>query len=299
MDKPAKAELDDLCHFIDTFGSMLAGSNQTEASYQRSLIEGLPERDRSDTTNRLFERLKSRYKVDVVETTSNGRVPTEKGIELWKKARKLVEDYRNLSDEVERNTVYISTIDAGAHFWIPQAVKKLGQHPQINLCVQVRQWWDVLRDVRNGMADFGIATDYPDDVLEKKLLLARQHRLVVPKKHKLAKKKHVEIKELADETVICMQNASGPVAIEHRLLKHDVKARVIVLDTASQILTWITQGLGIGFLPDEMIPDSLAWCTVPQMVEAVDCVYLKKNASLSAEAQLVMEWILKHWNPDH
>jgi DNA-binding transcriptional LysR family regulator len=181
-----------------------------------------------------------------------------------------------------------------------------------NVCLHVHvcEWWEVLRDVRDGIADFGMATEIPDDGLHHDLIITSPHRLIVPSKHDI--KEPVSMKDLAGQTVVCMHTASGPIAIEHQLRAQNIQARIITVATASQVLAWLSRGLGIGFLPECMVPDDGRFSklhTAFALIDAFDSLYKRKcidgeersfgdeQEPLPSPAERIYSNIKDYWSP--
>jgi DNA-binding transcriptional LysR family regulator len=226
---------------------------------------------------------------------------TEDGIELLNRVDAILRDLAGLGMIRKRHTVRISTIDAGAHFWIPRAMARTGwltEHPEIDLDIRVREWWEVLSDVNDDLADFGIATSIVDDRVEREVILRRAHVAVMAESHPLARRKDFTLDDLNGHTVVCMHDVLAPVAVESHLRARNVRAQVVLLQTASQILAWVREGVAVGFVTEDMLPDddSLVRHSVkPTLVTAEDAVYTKRKTVLSEDAQAVLSCIRDYW----
>ena len=273
--------------------------------------------DKRGYVSKLLKSLQLRYDAKLKKQDKNGHFTAGKDAEeFYRHAQRIVDAFGNL--ETHQEHVYISTIDIGAHFWIPQALANDGDDPvlereinkDVSLHIQVREWWEVIQDVRKHIADFGLATEFEDDSLDHPVIITSDHKFVVSKDHPLVSmKKKFRLKFLEGETVVCMPAASGPVAIEYHLKSLNIRARIVTVDTASQVCSWISRGVAFGFLPDKMIPNDgpLAKLeTTSNLIEAKDSLYrrymIEKNKvsrthePLSLAAERIYEAIKTYWD---
>lgn len=248
----------------------------------------LSEADPSKTTfvKRHLDKLEDDYHVELTYKHQGKLHATKEADKFYQHARRIVDEYHNIRRKEPQEHVYISTIDIGAHFWIPEALADDENEPilerqdnkNVSLHIQVREWWEVLRDLRSGIADFGIATEIPDDSLHHKPLIDSPHCLFARADHDLTKTEteQLSLPDLEGHTVVCMHTASGPIAIEYQLRALNIKARIVTVDTASQVYSWINRGIGVGFLPECMVPDQKRFPKLPithTLINASDTLY--------------------------
>jgi DNA-binding transcriptional LysR family regulator len=238
------------------------------------------------------------------------------GIDIYKddqaapfisRAKRYVEAFENLTREREQETVYISTIDAGASIWIADALcsgKFLAKHPKLNLDIRVREWWQVIEDVRNGIADFGIATTAQQKAVDRIEFLDRPHVAFIPAKSSLAKEKAITPEHLDGKTIVCLHSYLVPFGLPEYLSTNGVNAQLVSLPTCSQIISWITRTSAIAILPGEMLPSGYKALPLnPKVLDASDSIYVRKKKEKEEEeqprmpesAELALNEIRKYW----
>lgn len=300
-------EIADLYSFTVIYHELRKGA--TEKTLARTLADAeeneYVEVDTEKTANitNLFRRLENRYGLQLKKESQSTFSAGEDALKFYRLATRVISEHDKLLEPVPRNHVYISTIDIGAHFWIPEALHELDtlkNNRDLCLHMHVGEWWQVLQDVRDGVADFGIATSIPDDSLQKKKLIRSPHRLVVAKSHHLHGHNMLGIESLASETVVCMHTASGPVSMEYKLRWKKIFPQLITVDSASQVFSWIARGECVGILPECLVEHRNGFKPIKlsgvKLIDAFDMLYTSRERCLSHQAKTVYKHLLEYWH---
>jgi len=145
---------------------------------------------------------------------------------------------------------------------LPQCIARgRQQSPGVNIQLLDRIQSDVLLSVRSGEVDFGVVIDPSEKQdLHAQTILAEPFCLVCLSSHSLARKKEVHWEQLAGESLVLLDHASGSRRlIDAALQAHGAAASVVqeVGHTAT-IYSMVQQGLGLSVVPRLAIPSAWA-----------------------------------------
>ena len=145
---------------------------------------------------------------------------------------------------------------------LPQCIARgRQQSPGVNIQLLDRIQSDVLLSVRSGEVDFGVVIDPSEKQdLHAQTILTEPFCLVCLSSHSLARKKEVHWEQLAGESLVLLDHASGSRRlIDAALQAHGAAASVVqeVGHTAT-IYSMVQQGLGLSVVPRLAIPSAWA-----------------------------------------
>jgi len=145
---------------------------------------------------------------------------------------------------------------------LPQCIARgRQQSPGVNIQLLDRIQSDVLLSVRSGEVDFGVVIDPSEKQdLHAQTILTEPFCLVCLSSHSLARKKEVHWEQLAGESLVLLDHASGSRRlIDAALQAHGAAASVVqeVGHTAT-IHSMVQQGLGLSVVPRLAIPSAWA-----------------------------------------
>lgn len=214
----------------------------------------------------------------------------------------------------ERRSVHISAIDMAVNFWIPEALSKTGffeteENRKIDLRIEVREWWQVLRDVRDGIADFGIGTAMPCAGLSEDLFLVRPHVLLFHRNHKFAnkKEKEIDVTALSGERIACLRDFIAPLSVDTYLSRNGVtNLHFIEALNSAHLLSFVRNNVAVAFITNDAIPLDGEVLARPvrgriALASARDAIYTRAAdeqrpfGSESDAARRVRECISSYW----
>ena len=161
-----------------------------------------------------------------------------------------------------RGQLVISSLMSIAHQVVPAALVAFRRkHP--HMFVQVREGIasGVITDVRSGAADFGIgpAPEKQGEIAVQSVVEEPCY-LIVPRRHRLAKRTSVGFGELVGEPMISMPTDSGL----RRLIDQLAQAEGVALDHGivtnqfASVCEFVAKGLGVSIIPASAVPPSHA-----------------------------------------
>jgi DNA-binding transcriptional LysR family regulator len=196
---------------------------------------------------------------------------SQKGAELTPAGRQFYIDAQavlRLVQQAGRNAAAASQGEVGelsvgftmcaAHSVVPPLTRLyVSAYPNVRLHIREIMPKVLEQELNEGLIDFGIAfpgIDAPD--VQTTTLLHEPMSLVVPHDHALAKKRHVDVAELVDETFLIVPHEQAPSLYESIIRRCQLAGFTprIGLEVHLQqtIVSFVAAGLGIAFVPASM-----------------------------------------------
>jgi DNA-binding transcriptional LysR family regulator len=207
----------------------------------------------------------------LIDRLGKEALPTPAGLLLFRYARKLL----SLRDETEsamsqfqgkvrgRLSIGGSTIPGG--FLLPRFIGEFGKKfPDVTVSLIVGGTEHIITDILAGELELGIVgavTDNKKIVQEK--LIDDEMRLIVPKNHKWANRKHVSLELLRQEPFIIREKGSGTLKSFHESLEKigsgvDELKIVAQMGSTISVIQGIKQNVGISVLSTISVIDELS-----------------------------------------
>ncbi len=181
-------------------------------------------------------------------------------------AGELLRDYAerllNLRDEIQngmedlkslgRGELRLGVNESSIHALLPALARYRKLYPGVKLIMHRTFSRDIPQEVLNYRLDLGTVSYVPQDAkLAAVEILQDELTFVVPPKHKLARRRSVDIKELGEETFIA-HNVESPYRSrviqlfeKHRVPLH----RDIEMPTIESIKRFVQMGMGVAIVP--------------------------------------------------
>ncbi len=181
-------------------------------------------------------------------------------------AGELLRDYAerllNLRDEIQsgmedlkslgRGELRLGVNESSIHALLPALARYRKLYPGVKLIMHRTLSRDIPQEVLNYRLDLGTVSYVPQDAkLAAVEILQDELTFVVPPKHKLARRRSVDIKELGEETFIA-HNVESPYRSrviqlfeKHRVPLH----RDIEMPTIESIKRFVQMGMGVAIVP--------------------------------------------------
>ncbi|MFP4166792.1 MAG: LysR family transcriptional regulator [Opitutales bacterium] len=154
--------------------------------------------------------MEKHFNVLIVDRSQKQFRLTREGQLLYASGKEILKLYEKLDSELQElkkvisGTIHISTIySIGLHELPPYVKTFLTQYPEVNIRVEYRRANMVYEDILSNSIDLGLVA-YPQKHRQLEILPFHNDYLVlaVSPEHRLAKRKSVEIKDLAEEKFI-------------------------------------------------------------------------------------------------
>jgi DNA-binding transcriptional LysR family regulator len=211
------------------------------------------------TLTRTVRRAEDMLGVALFTRTTRRVSLTEAGREFIPLAQRLLDDLslglRNIRElaSVERGQLIIATLMTVAHGVLPPVVVRFAErYPSVSIDLREGVQANVLEEVRSGSADFGLGdeTDIGGQLASDRLGVYG-FSVVLPKGHRLLRKKSLTLHDIANERLVAMPTE----AAARRTLDAASLAAGVALNshvTVSQFSTafeLVSVGLGVAVIP--------------------------------------------------
>jgi len=220
------------------------------------------------TLSRLIQQAEQELGVALFHRGTRSVVQTEAGRAFVPAAERMLGELVRQSQALRapdgqlRGQLIISSLMSISHHVVPAALVTFRRkHP--NMFVQVREGIasGVIADVRSGAADFGIgAVPEKQGEIAVQSVVEEPCYLIVPRRHRLARRTSVGLGELAGEPMISMPTDSGL----RRLIDQVAQAEGVTLDHGivtnqfPSLCEFVATGLGVSIIPASAVPPSFA-----------------------------------------
>lgn len=205
--------------------------------------------------SRMVADLESEWKVTLLERGRSGLKLTAEGAQLLPYMRRLCDEYRNLSMEVDAlngldsGMIRIGTFSSVATHWLPKVIKAFQKdYPNISYELLLGDYGSIENWIREGRVDCGFLRLPAGKGLES-IFLEQDHFLaVLPEGHRLARHERVPIEALCEEPFILLEykeETDVSDIFRHYGLKPSVRCKL--LDDYA-IMSMVENGLGISML---------------------------------------------------
>jgi DNA-binding transcriptional LysR family regulator len=176
-------------------------------------------------------------------------------------ARDVVERWDGLLAEVgslldpDRGVVRLAFLDSLATSLVPRLLRSFHHHaPGVRVQLRQEPAHDITRDLATGAADLAVLTVRPAGDVGWLPLQEERLVLVVPPTHRLARRRLVDLTELADEELVTTPPGFGYRALVEGLLAQAGVSPAVSFESAdlATIEGLVAAGLGVAVLPEPL-----------------------------------------------
>jgi DNA-binding transcriptional LysR family regulator len=210
----------------------------------------------------LIKNLEEELGVQLLRRQGREITPTATGKILYDHAKKILEDYVRLRDDLStsqraiRGLLCVGASRIPSGHLLPQVLYNFTKaHPDIQIDLVVSNTGSIVQSLRDGRIDVGIVEG---DLSEKNEIHAEviaedEVVIISPEDHILAKKKAVTARELAEQTFILPEPGSGTRELIDDFFRRmgmetkKIKVRM-TLDSPELIVEMARAGLGLAFV---------------------------------------------------
>jgi DNA-binding transcriptional LysR family regulator len=173
-----------------------------------------------------------------------------------------------------RGCLTISTFSAFAVYEMPGFVVQFRkERPEVEVRVREGYQSEIVDDVRNGTADFGVGyLDELPDTVAWQLLAHEPLRVLLPAAHHLgARSGRVSVEELRSEPLVSLpENSSLRRMIDAAAASRGITLRhEVVVDRFLGVINHVEAGVGIGILPSGALPSRSTRCRIAALDPAL------------------------------
>ncbi|HEY0220579.1 MAG TPA: LysR family transcriptional regulator [Afipia sp.] len=214
--------------------------------------------------SRVIQQAEELLGVKLFERGTRSLSQTEAGREFIPMAERFLGELAQQIDKVRtldgqmRGQLIIASLMSISHRVLPAALVEFRkQHPKLHIQVREGLASSVHEDVRSGLADFGIGNALGlGDGISVDSATQEPCYLVMPRRHPLARKTTIRLKDIQDEPLISMPTDSGlrrtidvVANTEGVILQHS-----IIINQFGSLFDFVASGLGISIVPSSALP---------------------------------------------
>ena len=255
--------------------------------------------------SRSITELEAQLGLKLLNRTTREVTLTDAGQRLAARLPRVLEDLDNTLLDVRgmaterRGRVRVASSPTLSANLMPECIAQCQQRlPGLELVLLDRIQSAVLASVLSGEVDFGVVIDPGErDALECETILTEPFCLACPPGHRLARKRQVHWADLAGESLVLLDHASGSRRlIDRALADHAVQCTVAQeVGHTTTIFRMLDAGLGISVIPTLALPpEGLARLVVRPLVPRVDrdiVLVHRRNRALPPVAQAAWDLV--------
>ena len=209
--------------------------------------------------SQMIQSLEKELQLNLIRRSRNGVVLTEEGKKLLPYIERAVNEYHRLLEidkeilGLEDGLIRIGTLSSYSSQWLPRIIKEFQElYPRVRFRLRQGDYTTVPEYIRQGSVDFGFVSPDAETVkgLETIFITEGSHSAILPAGHRLAKRKRIDLKELASEPYIQLETGclSEPIEMFHKLgLEPEIELR---MHDNFSVCTMVEAGIGVSIMPD-------------------------------------------------
>lgn len=212
------------------------------------------------SVSKMIGDLEKEWGLTLLERGKNGIRLTSAGEEILPLARKLLKDYGELEEQVNRmngvqtGMVRIGTFSSVAIHWLPNIFSRFQKdYPGIDYEILLGDYDEVEGWIEEGRVDCGFLRLPTNREFEIISLKKDEYKVVLPLEHPLAQKEKINIQNLDGQPFLLLEHG-GKTEVTSLLEKYQVHPQIRFTTWEDfAIMSMVEKGLGIGILPEMIL----------------------------------------------
>ena len=209
--------------------------------------------------SQMIQSLEKELQLNLIRRSRNGITLTDEGRKLLPSIERAVNEYNRLLEKdreilgLEDGLIRIGTLSSYSSQWMPRIIREFQeQYPHVKFRMRQGDYTTVPEYIRQGDVDFGFVNPDAETVkgLETIFIAEGSHSAILPAGHRLAKRKRIDLKELAAEPYIQLETGclSEPIEMFHKLgLEPQIELR---MHDNFSVCTMVEAGIGVSIMPN-------------------------------------------------
>ena len=208
------------------------------------------------SVSKMIADLENMWNVRLLERSRNGLVLTSEGMQILPYARRLVDEYDRMQEQIrlmngiQTGIIRIGAFSSVATYWMPNIIRRFQQdYPNIEYEILIGDYSEIERWIAQGRVDCGFSRLPVKAGLEGTLLERDELVVILPEGHSLAAKDKVDPLDLNDEPFMLLEHG-GKTEVSELLEEYQVDPNVLFTTWDDYaIMAMVESGLGVGILP--------------------------------------------------
>ncbi|MDE6728223.1 MAG: LysR family transcriptional regulator [Oscillospiraceae bacterium] len=254
--------------------------------------------------SQMIASLESELSIKLLNRSPHGVKLTAEGAELYPFIERTIYQYRAMlekSNEIrglETGVIRVGTISSITCHWMPKLIKEFKkQYPNVQFLFHQGDYTLIPEWIKTGKIDFGFVNPLADIDLKTKIIKDGEMLIVLPKNHRLAKRKSIRLSEIADEPYILLEEGkySEPMAA---FAKAGITPKIeYTIHDDYSIMTMVEAGLGVSILAELMLKRTvydIACVPVRPAICRTLAVAYKDRDSLPIASKYFIDFLMQH-----
>lgn len=207
--------------------------------------------------SQMIASLENELGIRLLTRSRHGVRLTIEGAELYPMIERLIYQYRTVQEKaseikgIDTGVIRIGTISSVTCHWMPQLINGFKEtHSNVQFLFHQGDYTLIPEWIASGQIDFGFVNPLAGTDLKTRTIKSGEMLAVLPKRHPLAKKKKLHLRDLADEPYIQLEEGrySEPLAaFEAAGIKPNIQ---YTIHDDYAIMTMVEAGLGVSILAE-------------------------------------------------
>ena len=253
------------------------------------------------SVSKMIADLEKEWGIPLLQRSKSGICLTSFGEEILPYARRILRDFEDLEQQVDRingiqsGIVRIGTFSSVAINWLPDVFAKFQKdYPGIDYEMLMGDYKEVAQWVEEGRVDCGFLRLPAEGNLDAISLKKDEYKVVLPMDHPLALAEYVDIHDLEGEPFLLLEHG-GKTEVSEILERYHVHPQIRFTTWEDYaIMSMAEKGLGIGILPGlilQRIPYRIAIRPLKEPYYREIGLVMKDKKHLAPAVEKFMEYL--------
>lgn len=253
-------------------------------------------------TSQMIASLEEEMSIKLLYRSRMGIKLTKEGADLYPFIQRTINQYQAMQEKaneikgLETGLIRMGALASITCHWLPQLIKEFQElYPNVEFLLHQGDYSSIQEGIKVDAVDFGFITPPAVTNMETIIVKDGEMLLIVPKKHRLARKKSVKLHEITDEPFILLEEGHFSEPLEAFNAQNlEPKIKFTIHDDYA-IMTMVEAGIGISILAELILQrtnyDIAQIPLNPPITRTIAIGYKDKN-SLPIASKYFIEYLL-------
>ena len=254
--------------------------------------------------SQMIASLENELGIKLLTRSRHGVKLTIAGTELFPFIERSIYQYRSMKEKaneikgIETGVIRVGTVSSVTCHWMPQLINGFKEeYPNVQFLFHQGDYTLIPEWIASGQIDFGFINPLADTNLKTKTVKSDEMLAVLPKNHPLAKKKSIQLQDIATEPYILLEEGhySEPMAaFEAAGIQPNIQ---YTIHDDYAIMMMVEAGLGVSILAELILRrtnyDIVCLPIDPPITRTLAVGYKDKD-SLPIASKYFIDYLLEH-----
>ena len=254
--------------------------------------------------SQMIASLENELGIKLLTRSRHGVKLTIEGTELFPFIERSIYQYRSMQEKaneikgIETGVIRVGTVSSVTCHWMPQLINGFKEeYPNVQFLFHQGDYTLIPEWIASGQIDFGFINPLADTNLKTKTVKSDEMLAVLPKNHPLAKKKSIQLQDIATEPYILLEEGhySEPMAaFEAAGIQPNIQ---YTIHDDYAIMMMVEAGLGVSILAELILRrtnyDIVCLPIDPPITRTLAVGYKDKD-SLPIASKYFIDYLMEH-----